>query len=229
MAITTEHSGTSSSSESEETGSGLQNRFVRRLEGQMGLLLASGSALLLVGYLVLVVGWYEFPWGGAFDRASAGTVSEWTLVVLTGMGILGLGYELSQLRRSRLDEAVRESNSVFVSTFEQKWIRRGETPGTLFHIYLRNFGERKITKLNVSVELENGDPISCEWSILQSVDVSFPPRMEAEECLVILHVPSDHSPDINASGLRVRSSWCDAWGRTVEMVDNSPATAGGTP
>lgn len=176
---------------------------------------------LIAGYLILLVLGYGVDGRGTFLPDEAGTVADWTGVLLTGLGILGLGYELAQLRRAQLDEAIRESNSLYLRVDTQPWRRNGSENGTLIRYFITNFGDRKVLELHVEVS-DLGRPVPSDWWI-QHDRHAVPPQGDVERCVGVLHCPAGDPPSVRLTDLVVAVRWRDAWQRRVTMIGNSPA------
>jgi hypothetical protein len=97
--------------------------------------------------------------GGKFDSSLAGTAAAWVGNLFTVLGILGLLYQLSQLRLSRVDETTREINSLYTNISTKLWHRCKTVDGKLVYVYIQNNGERKAMDVELDVRMYHDKPI----------------------------------------------------------------------
>jgi hypothetical protein len=186
-----------------------------------------GTAVLAVlGLGTMLVTFYRVPWGGSFNNSTAGPVSEWVGDLFTALGILGLIYQVSQLRLSRVDETTREINSLYTRVSTKVWQRNKVVDGKLVYVYLQNDGERKAMDIDINATLKNGQPVPEAWIILKMSRFSLPPSMTEPVRALLFHVPADEEDSIfDPSGKPgISISWTDPWSRRVQMVNNMPSS-----
>lgn len=186
-----------------------------------------GLALLAVlGLGTMLVAFYRVPWGGSFDQSAAGPVSEWVGDLFTALGILGLIYQVSQLRLSRVDETTREINSLYIRISTKAWQRNKMVDGRLVYVYLQNDGERKAMDIDVVATLKNSQPIPDAWIIEKMTHFSLPPSMNTPVRALLFHVPGNEEDSIFDSMQQpvITVSWTDPWRRRVQMTNNKPSS-----
>jgi hypothetical protein len=188
--------------------------------------LAGMAVLAVLGLGTLLVAFYRVPWGGSFDESAAGPVSEWVGDLFTALGIVGLIYQVSQLRLSRVDETTREINSLYISISTKAWRRNAVIDGKLVYVYLQNDGERKAMDVEISAPLKNGQAMPEAWVIKKMSHFSLPPSMTEPICVLLFHVPDKEGNTIlDATGEpNVIINWTDPWKRRVQMTNNMPSS-----
>lgn len=185
-----------------------------------------GSAVLAaIGLVVLLVAFYRVPWGGHFNPLLAGAASAWVGNLFTVLGILGLLYQLSQLRLSRVDETTREINSLLTHTSIMRWYRRKTVDGKLVYVYIQNNGDRKAMDVELDVRMQDGNAIPSAWVIERLHRFPLPPAMSRPVRGLLFHVPTDHEREAfdERGHPCVSVLWTDPWSRRVEMIDNRPS------
>lgn len=187
--------------------------------------LAAAAVVAVLCLSVLLIVFYRVPWGGAFNTSSAGPASAWVGDLLTSLGILGLIYQLSQFRISRVDGTTREINSLYTHTTTRPWRRAMVVDGKLIYVYVQNDGERKAMDVEVTATLHSGRPIPDDWMIDRLHRFSLPPSTPVPIRALLLHIPSNQEEAAFGSlgRLVVTISWTDPWSRRVIMTDNSPS------
>lgn len=187
--------------------------------------LAAGAVSFVAGVGLLLIVFYRVPWGGTFEPSAAGPVSGWIADLLTGAGIFGLIYQLSQMRLSRVDETTREINSLCTYVSMKRWCRGKAVDGKLVYVYIQNDGDRKAMDIQLSVNLCDGNPMPDQWLIERLDGFTLPPSMPEPRRVLLFHIPEDK--ENLAFGARGRPvvtvSWTDAWRRRVSMTDNLPS------
>jgi hypothetical protein len=189
----------------------------------------ASAFLAVLGVGVLLVGFYRIPWGGKFNPTLAGSASAWVGNLFTVLGILGLLYQISQLRLSRVDETTREINSLYTSISRTLWHRGKTVDGSLVYVYIQNNGERKAMDVELDVRIHDGRPLADDWLIERLHQFSLPPSMSKPIRALLFHVPftSEREAFGELGGPLVRVLWTDPWSRRVEMVDNKPSVITG--
>ena len=187
--------------------------------------LAIGAGLAVATLGVLLVGFYRVPWGGSFNPSMAGPAASWVGDLLTALGILGLIYQLSQLRRSRVDETTREINSIYTHISTIPWDRGMVNDGKLVYVYVQNNGERKAMEVEIAALFRSGEFVPESWLIDKLDQFSLPPAMASPIRALLFHVPADQEAlAFGTTGSPVISlSWTDPWSRRVTMTDNKPS------
>lgn len=187
--------------------------------------LITSAFLAVLGLGVLLVGFYRVPWGGKFNPSIAGNASTWVGDLLTVLGILGLLYQLSQLRLSRVDETTREINSLYTNISTKLWHRCKTVDGKLVYVYIQNNGERKAMDVELDVRMHDGQALPDSWLIERLYHFSLPPSMSQPVRALLFHVPFTYEQEAFGQNGRplVRVLWTDPWSRRVEMVDNKPS------
>jgi hypothetical protein len=122
------------------------------------------ALLAVLGLGTMLVAFYRVPWGGSFNQSAAGPVSGWVGDLFTALGILGLIYQVSQLRLSRVDETTREINSLYIRISTKAWQRNKVVAGSLVYVYLQNDGERKAMDIDIIVDSTREPVISVGWT-----------------------------------------------------------------
>lgn len=187
--------------------------------------LAITAVLVVLGLGIMLVAFYRVPWGGRFNQSAAGPVSEWIGNLLTALGILGLVYQVSQLRLSRVDETTREINSLYIHISAKKWQRNKVLDGKLVYVYLQNDGERKAMDVDIIAKLKNGQPIPGAWVIEKMERFSLPPSMTTPTRALLFHVPINEEDSVfdDARKPAITVCWTDPWDRRVQMTNNMPS------
>jgi hypothetical protein len=203
----------------------MTSQLLPRSRSRIPRLLGIIALLAVLGLGTLVVAFYEVPWGGRFNASIAGPVSEWVGDLFTALGILGLIYQLSQLRLSRVDETTREINSLYTYISTKMWQRGRIIDGKLVYVYLQNDGERKAMDVSVSATLSDGQPIPENWIIERQDCFSLPPSTIKPVRVLVFHVPAERQDAaFGTSGQpTIRIRWTDPWRRRVEMTNNMPS------
>lgn len=184
------------------------------------------AVVAVLGLGTMIIVFYRVPWGGNFDQSAAGPVSEWVGDLFTALGILGVIYQVSQLRISRVDETTREINSLYIRISTKTWQRNKVVDGSLVYVYLQNDGDRKAMDITVMATLKNGRQIPEDWIIEKMDHFSLPPSMTAPIRTLLFHVPINAQDTIFDTTWQpnITVSWTDPWRRRVQMTNNMPST-----
>lgn len=193
----------------------------RRFRGSWWL--PAAAAMLTLGYTISMVVFYRVPWGGTFDGDLAGPAAAWSANFITALGLLGLVYQLQQIRIDRRDETAKAINTLYMHRSVVPWSRNNVLPGSLVYVYVRNNGERKALSLSVELTLSDAEGSELlapdEWFIKGDKAVDLPASMSEAISVAIVHVPSVDVPVI--APVVVRLTWRDPLlSRWITMVNN---------
>jgi hypothetical protein len=170
---------------------------------------------------------YRVPWGGSsVDLDTAGSVAEWTTNLFTGLGIIGLLYQVGELRRIRNGEDFRELNALMVHSTSRPWNLDGKEPGMLYSVWVVNHGDRKCMDLGLEFQMLGGEPMPSHWIIAEPSGMVVVPPAAPLTSRWAIHVPQ---ADITrAVGDRevptFLATWTDGRSRKVQMRDNDVAS-----
>jgi hypothetical protein len=204
----------------------MTGRDVPRVRWALPGWLATLAFLAVLGLATMLVTFYRVPWGGSFDQSAAGPVSEWVGDLFTALGILGLIYQVSHLRLSRVDETTREINSLYIRISMKPWQRNKVLDGKRVYVYVQNDGDRKAMDIDVIATLKNGQPIPDTWIIEKMTHFSLPPSMTSPTRALLFHVPASEEESTFDSTQQptIVISWTDPWRRRVQMTNNMPSS-----
>lgn len=157
-------------------------------------------ALVVVAYGVLIVGFYDVPYGGPFNRDDAGSVADWTAGAATTATLVYLVLQRNE-DRQREREAEYQSVVLVVShgVFEDPLL---ENP-VRATVELRHLGRRPVYR--VCLQVHHGE-------LAEKVEVAtaLPEGHGDEPVRAILSVSQDRFDD---ALLTAEATWDDVWGQ----------------